>query len=106
MSVTDIENASPDTGRAAAAKPSPKADGLAQNSKIAAAKARQALQAGARRGATAARTQAAAAGRKLTQVTQERPLASVSTALGVGLAVGLVAGVCATRSLGVRARGF
>lgn len=97
MSVTDIQEMGQETGRAASRQR--KGDGLAQSSKSAATKAKQALQAGARRGAAAARTQTTAAGRKVSLVTQERPLASVSTALGVGLAVGLLAGVCAARSM-------
>jgi ElaB/YqjD/DUF883 family membrane-anchored ribosome-binding protein len=67
--------------------------------KTGAARAKQALKTGAQRGAEIARTQAAVAGRKVSEIAQERPLTSVSTALGAGLAVGFLAGVCAGRSM-------
>jgi ElaB/YqjD/DUF883 family membrane-anchored ribosome-binding protein len=87
MSVTDFD----DTGRT----DTPRADGngLAE-APAKAARLKQTLQDGARRGAEAARAQTAAVGQKVSQMTQERPITSVSTALGVGLAAGLVLGFC------------
>jgi ElaB/YqjD/DUF883 family membrane-anchored ribosome-binding protein len=100
MSVSDIQQ----TGQDAPVGQRQKSDGATQATK-ATGRAKEALKAGARRGAAAARTQAAAAGRKVSQIAQERPLTSVSAAVGIGLAAGFLAGVCAGRSAMSRPRG-
>lgn len=93
MSVTDLQDAGPQSGRTGQLRA--KGDRVAQAAKAKTAQARAALSDGARRGVQAARDQAAATGRRLSVVTQERPLASLSTAIAVGLLVGVAVGLCA-----------
>ena len=94
MSVSDIQDAGQDTARANGAA----MKDAAEAARGKAAKAKQALQDTARKGAEAARTQAAAAGRKLTQMTQEQPVASLSTVLAVGLLAGFTIGLFVGRA--------
>ena len=97
MSVSDIENA----GQAARASANGLGKAAAKEAKAgqqAAAKAKQVLQDATRRGAEAARAQAAMAGRKLTSAAQERPMESLSGALAVGLLAGFVIGFFVARA--------
>src|SRR5438045_3973681 len=91
MSVSDIQDAT-------TATPLRNGDDLAPGASTRAARAKQALQDGARKGAEIARTRAAAASRKVSEATQERPLASVSTALAAGLLAGFALGLCAAQA--------
>ncbi len=83
MSVTDIEEKARQIG-----------NGVAKDVPEKTARIRQTLEDGAKRGAKMAREQTAAVGRRVSQTTQEHPLASVSSALGVGLAAGVILGFC------------
>jgi ElaB/YqjD/DUF883 family membrane-anchored ribosome-binding protein len=94
MSVTDLQDAAQDAARTNGA--SLKEAGEAARNR--AAKAKQALQDTARKGAEAARTQAAAAGRRITKMTQEQPVASLSTTLAIGLLAGFTIGLLVGRA--------
>ncbi|WP_297691845.1 hypothetical protein [Phenylobacterium sp.] len=96
MSVTDIQDAGPQGGRTAQLRA--KGERVAQAAKAKTAQARAALNDGARRSVQVARDQAAATGRKLSAVTQERPLTSLSTAIAVGLLVGVALGLFASQA--------
>ena len=90
MSVTDIQDVGQDTGRTLG-------NGAEQVRKRT-ERAKQALQDTARKGAEAARTRAAAAGRRLTQAAQEQPMASLGTTLALGLLAGFTIGVLVGRA--------
>ena len=92
MAVTDMPTMGQEAGSASTTSRR-KGEKLAQTTKTTAMRARDALQDSARKSAEAARTQAAAASRKVSELTQARPLASVSTAVGVGLLAGALIGL-------------
>jgi len=97
MSVSDFD----DAGKAARVGANGLADAAAKEAKgggAAAAKAKQVLQDATRRGAEAARAQAAMAGRKLTSVAQEKPMESLAGTLAVGLLAGFVIGFFVARA--------
>jgi ElaB/YqjD/DUF883 family membrane-anchored ribosome-binding protein len=100
MTVSDIQDAGQEPARAngvgASQKDQAGPEGAPpQRVREVTEKAKRALQDTARRGADAARAQAQTAGRKLTEAAQERPMASLSTALAVGLLAGFAIGLCA-----------
>jgi ElaB/YqjD/DUF883 family membrane-anchored ribosome-binding protein len=98
MSVSDMQDTAQAKGRPAANGLGEAAANEAKAGGQAAAKAKQVLQDATRRGAEAARAQAAMAGRKLTQAAQERPMESLSTTLAVGLLAGFLIGFFVARA--------
>jgi ElaB/YqjD/DUF883 family membrane-anchored ribosome-binding protein len=94
MSVSEIQNAVEEATR----KNGAGLEEAAAEVRTRATRARQALQDTARKGAEAAKTQAAAASRRLSQAAQEQPMASLGTTLAVGLFAGFVVGLMVGRA--------
>src|SRR3954451_21818129 len=98
MTAIDLEGAGPGGSDAPVNQPR-KGDGLGRIAKARGAQAGKALKDGTRRSAQAAKAQAALASRKISDLTQDHPLTSVSGALALGLVAGLAVGLCAGRAM-------